>query len=384
MRSSMILAAGLAAALATPALAQDAYVVGITAALTGPPASTYAPAVDALRIYIDRVNKAGGINGKKINLVIQDDSAEPSKAAANVKKLLTQDNAVLMINASLSSTYAPVVAEARNAGVPLLFASSVCPKDVYPPAKDGQFCTTAFAASYDSRAALAFIKETAKEPVKIGFSAMAIPLSRGEIDFAESQAGPLGMTAVDKEIIPPPTADYTPFATKIKDAGANWVFSWAPWVTQVRTFEALRRLGWAGDYVTWAHLEAEGELKRIKDNRLYVVGANALFEDNLPVQKEIAAAVKDAGGKYPVEQMTEGWIAGMVIEAAIKGAGKDASAAKIQASMQNLKVDLKGLRGGPIEWTKDNHFRTRQFYRVYRWDGSKIALVKDWFAYDVK
>ncbi|MGD9768622.1 MAG: ABC transporter substrate-binding protein [Pseudolabrys sp.] len=384
MRSSMVLAAGLATALATPALAQDAYVVGITAALTGPPASTYAPAIDALRIYIDRVNKAGGVNGKKINLVIQDDSAEPSKAAANAKKLLTQDNAVLMINASLSSTYAPVVAEARNAGVPLLFASSVCPKDVYPPAKEGQFCTTAFAATYDSRASLAFIKETAKEPVKIGFSAMAIPLSRGEIDFAESQAGPLGMTAVDKEIIPPPTADYTPFATKIKDAGANWVFSWAPWVTQVRTFEALRRLGWTGDYVTWAHLEAEGELKRIKDSKLFVVGANALFEDNLPVQKEIAAAVKEAGGKYPAEQMTEGWIAGMVIEAAIKGAGKDANAAKIQASMQNLKVDLKGLRGGPIEWTKDNHFRTKQFYRVYRWDGSKIALVKDWFAYDVK
>ncbi len=26
--------------------------------------------------------------------------------------------------------------------------------------------------------------------------------------------------------------------------------------------------------------------------------------------------------------------------------------------MNDLKVDTKGLRGGPIEWTKDNHFRT--------------------------
>ena len=33
--------------------------------------------------------------------------------------------------------------------------------------------------------------------------------------------------------------------------------------------------------------------------------------------------------------------------------------------MSDLKVDTKGLRGGPIEWTKDNHFRTRQYYRVY-------------------
>jgi len=386
MRSLIVAIAALAAGAFSPALAQDAYVVGITAALTGPPASTYAPAVDALRIYIDRVNATGGINGKKVNLIIQDDSAEPSKAAANAKKLLTQDNVVLLLDASLSSTYAPVVAEAKGAGVPLVFASSVCPKDVYPPANEGQFCTTAFASTYDSRAALAFVKESAKEPVKIGFAAMAIPLSRGEMEFAAKQAPELGMTALAIEVIPPPTADYTPFATKLKDAGANWVFSWAPWVTQVRTFEALRRLDWKGDYIAWSHLEAEGELKRIKDSHLYVVGANALFEDKLPIQKEIADAAQKAGGKYPPEQMTEGWIAGMVIEAALKGAGWPATPAKIQASMQNLKVDLKGLRGGPIEWTKDNHFRTKQYYRVWHWDTSKnqIARVQDWQAIEVK
>ncbi len=383
MRSSIVAAAALTASLSAPALAQD-YVVGITAALTGPPASTYAPAVGALRIYVDRLNASGGVNGRKIKLVIEDDSAQPSKAAANAKKLLTEDSPVLLINASLSSTYAPVIAEAKSAGVPLMFSSSVCPKDVYPPAQEGEFCTTAFAANYDSRAALSFVKDTAKEPVKIAFAAMAIPLSRGEIDFAEGQAPSMGMTAVDKEIIPPPTADYTPFATKIKEAGANWVFSWAPWVTQVRTFEALRRLGWSGDYITWAHLEAEDELRRIKDPQLYVIGANALFEDALPIQKEIAEAVKQDGGKYPPDQMTEGWIAGMILEAALKGAGKDATPAKVQASMQNLKVDLRGLRGGPIEWTADNHFRTKQYYRVYRWDGSKIALVRNWFSYDVK
>jgi ABC-type branched-subunit amino acid transport system substrate-binding protein len=383
MRSSIVAAAALTASLSAPALAQD-YVVGITAALTGPPASTYAPAVGALRIYVDRLNASGGVNGRKIKLVIEDDSAQPSKAAANAKKLLTEDSPVLLINASLSSTYAPVIAEAKSAGVPLMFSSSVCPKDVYPPAQEGEFCTTAFAANYDSRAALSFVKDAAKEPVKIAFAAMAIPLSRGEIDFAEGQAPSMGMTAVDKEIIPPPTADYTPFATKIKEAGANWVFSWAPWVTQVRTFEALRRLGWSGDYITWAHLEAEDELRRIKDPQLYVIGANALFEDALPIQKEIAEAVKQDGGKYPPDQMTEGWIAGMILEAALKGAGKDATPAKVQASMQNLKVDLRGLRGGPIEWTADNHFRTKQYYRAYRWDGSKIALVRNWFSYDVK
>jgi branched-chain amino acid transport system substrate-binding protein len=382
----MLTGALLSATLVAPSLAQDAYVIGLTGALTGPPSSTYAPAVEALRLYIDRVNAGGGVNGKQVRLVIQDDSAEPSKAAANVKKLITQDNAVLLINATLSTTYAPVVAEAKRAGVPLLFASGVCPKEVYPPADPLQFCTTAYAANYDSRATLAFVKETAKEPVRLGLVAMAIPLSRAEMDYAEQQAPGSGMTVVDKEVVPPPTPDYTPFATKLKDANANWVFSWAPWVTQVRTFEALRRLGWAGDYITWGHLEAEGELARLKDPKLYVTGANALFQENLPVMREIADAVTKSGSKYPANQMAEGWIAGMVIEAALKGAGWPADAAKIRAAMEGVKVDTKGLRGGPIEWTKDNHFRTRQYYRVYRWDTAKSTIVqaKDWMPYDVK
>jgi branched-chain amino acid transport system substrate-binding protein len=379
-------AALAAVLLAAPAAAQDAYTIGLTGALTGPPASTYAPAVDALRLYVDAVNAAGGIAGKKINLILQDDSAEPGKATANAKKLLTQDNVLLLLNASLSSTFAPVVAEAKRAGVPVLFASSVCPKEVYPPADPLQFCTTAFASTYDSRATLAFIKETAKEPVRIGFSAMAIPLSRAEMDFAEQQAPALGMTVVDKEVIPPPTPDYTPFATKLKDAGANWVFSWAPWVTQVRTLEALRRLDWKGDYIAWAHIEAEGELARLKDGSFYVIGANALFQEQLPIHQEIATAAKSAKLTYPVEQLTEGWIAGMVVEAALKATGWPATPEKLAAAMSTLKVDTKGLRGGPIEWTKDNHFRTRQYYRVYRWDSGKGAIqqVKDWTAFDVK
>jgi ABC-type branched-subunit amino acid transport system substrate-binding protein len=376
----------LAALFASSAVAQDAYVIGVSGALTGPAAGTNAPPVEGLRLYVDRLNARGGVNGKKIQLIVLDDQAEPSKAAANAKRLLTQDNVRLLILSSLSSTYAPVIAETKRANVPLMLMGAVCPKEVYPPAEALQFCTTAYAGGYDSRAALAFIKETAKEPVRIGFAAMAIPLSRGEIDYAEEQAKAAGLTPVDKEVIPPPSADYTPFATKLKDANPNWIFSWAPWVTEVKTFEALRRLGWEGDYVAWAHIEAEAELARIKDGKLYVIGANSLFQDSLPIHKEIVDEAKKSNVRYPAEQLTEGWIGGLVLEAVLTRAGWPTDADKIRAAMENVKVDTQGLRGGPIEWSKDNHFRTRQYYRVYHWDPAKSAIVqaKDWVPYDVK
>jgi branched-chain amino acid transport system substrate-binding protein len=386
MLRRFLMGALAAAALSIPATAQDAYVVGVTGALTGPSAGTNAPPIEGFRLYVDRLNAAGGVGGRKIQLTVLDDQGEPSKAAANAKRLLTQDNVGLLILSSLSSTFAPVIAETKRANVPLMLMGAVCPKEVYPPADALQFCTTAYAGGYDSRATLAFIKETAKEPVRIGFAAMAIPLSRGEIDYAEEQSKAMGMTPVDKEVIPPPTADYTPFATKLKEANPNWIFSWAPWVTQVKTLEALRRLGWQGDYITWAHIEAEAELARLKDPKFFVIGANSLFQDNLPIHKEIVEAAKKGNVRYPAEQMTEGWIGGLVLEAVLKAAGWPADAGKIRAAMEKVKVDTQGLRGGPIEWSKDNHFRTRQYYRVYRWDPAKsaITVAKDWVPYDVK
>jgi ABC-type branched-subunit amino acid transport system substrate-binding protein len=381
----MIVGALAAIAVALPASAQD-YVVGVTAALTGPVASTYAPAVEAMRIYVDRVNAGGGVNGRQIKLVIEDDGANPQKAAANTKKLISQDNVILMVNASLSSTYAPVIAETKRSSVPLLFSAGVCPTSVYPPAAELEFCTTGYAAHYDSQATLDFIKSKAGAEVKVGFSAMAIPLSRGEIDYAEELSKKMGMTPVDKEVIPPPTADYTPFATKLNDAGPNWVYSWAPWVTQVRTLEALRKLGWKGDYIAWGHLEAESELARLKDGQFYTINSNSMFQDGLPIQKEIEAAAKKANATHPAQTMTEGWIGGMAIEAALKAAGGSADRARLRDAMETLTIDTKGLRGGDIVWTKDNHFRTRLYYRVYKWDTGKgaIAQVQDWKAYDVK
>lgn len=385
MLNRSFMGAVAAFALALPAAAQESYVIGLTGAMTGPAAGTLGPAVEGLRLYVDKLNASGGINGRKVNLILQDDSAEPSRAAANVKKLISQDNVPVMVVSSLSSTYAPILADTKRAGVPVLFMGAVCPKEVLPPKPDPlQFCSTGFAQTYDTRGSLAYIKSVAKGPVSIGYAAMAIPISRAEIDFASAEAEKMGFKTATKETIPPPTPDYTPFATKIKDAGANWAYSWAPWVTEIRTFEALRRLGWDGEYLTIAHLEAEGELPRVKDPKFYVMGANSFYSDGLPVHKEIIEAAKAGGAKYPATQMTEGWLGGLALEAALRKAGWPATADKIAAALSDLKVDTKGLRGVPMVWTKDNHFRTQQAYRVYRWDGNKIVVQRDWLTYDVK
>jgi ABC-type branched-subunit amino acid transport system substrate-binding protein len=380
---SCLLAAALGLSFSTFAAAQD-FVVGVSGAITGPTASTYAPTVESMRIYFDRINRTGGINGKKVRFIAFDDQGEPSRAATNARRLVTQESVNVLVGAGPSATIIPMIAESERGGIPLVFAGSVCPQESYPPAKETVFCTTGFGVSYDNRAMIDFIAKQYGTKFKIGFAAMAIPVSRAGIDIAETRAKELGMTSVGQQVIPPATPDYTPFATKLLEGSPDWGFSWAPWVVQIKTFEALRRLGWKGRFMTWAHIEAENEMIRLKDPGLVLIGANALFSENLPIHQEIAKEVEAARIQYSFNQMGEGWVAGMVIEAALRAAGKPDPKA-INAAMKNLKVDTKGLRGGPLEWTPDNHFRTMQRYRFYTWNAEKnrMEAISDWISYKI-
>jgi ABC-type branched-subunit amino acid transport system substrate-binding protein len=391
MRASAFLkcAAAFAATSLLPicgASAQDAYLVGVTAAMTGPASATQSPVIEMMRIYIDRLNAKGGINGHKINFLVEDDQAEPSKAAANATKLVRQENVSLLINSSFSSTYGPVIAEAKRGKVPLWFAGAVCPKETHPPKPDPLlFCSTGFDFSIDIPVATKMIKEMSKDPVKLGLVGIPVPISRIGVDNAEKIAAGIGMETVDKEFIPPTVADYTPFANKIKSAGANWGYAYAPWPAEAKTFEALRRLGWTGNYMAYGHIQAEDELARIADPGLNVFMANSMVLEGGPVFQEIRDAA--AAGKYslPATYGTEGWLSGMILEQILTKAGWPANAEKITAAMEQLNLDTKGIRGGPLVWNKENHLRTKQYYRWYHYDPNKKSVVRlrDWLEVDV-
>ena len=83
------------AVLGTAALAQDGVgktgiVIGQSAALTGPGSALAAPFVQGAKLYFDKLNAGGGVNGRKVELVTLDDRGNPAITAENTKKLLGQ------------------------------------------------------------------------------------------------------------------------------------------------------------------------------------------------------------------------------------------------------------------------------------------------------
>jgi len=382
VRRALTLLAALLVVTVTPALAQ--YRIGMSAAITGPASSTYAPTYEAYKAYFKRVNDAGGINGQKVEITYEDDRGEPQRAAANAKKLA--EGSILMVNASTSATYKPFMTESETEKLPLLFGGGVCPREAFPPANPLIFCSTSFGSKWDSRFALGFIKEQAAgKKVKVGFAAQDIPLSRIELEFAEQLAKEMGLEAIPVVVVPGNTPDFTPFAQKLKDGGADWVLSWALWHVEVGVFEALQRIGWQGSYLLYGHQQTQDELTRLKAPNLYAFTGNTLFMENLPIHTEITNLVKGQT-THPAHYMAEGWVSAMVLEAGLKKCGWPCPKDKLATALAGVSVDTRGLRGGPIEWTADNHYRKNTYYKVYRWDPAKsgIAPVGGWTRLEIK
>ena len=375
---------GLLAALIQPAFAAEPYRIGMSAAITGAQAATYAPTVDAYRAYFKRINDAGGIHGHPVELVVEDDRGEPARAATAATKL--GQGVIAVVVASTSATYPPIITAAQAAKVPLLFGGGVCPKESFPPAEPLVFCSTSFGAAWDSRFAVPWIKEQAAgKRVKLGFVALGIPISQTEMEFAEKVAKEEGLDTVPVVVVPPGAVDLTPFAARLKDSGVDWVLSWAPWPVQVGVFEAMKRSGWNGSYLLYAHPPAQDELTRLKAPSLYAFGGNAMFTENLPIHAEIRDLTRTLTSHAP-HYMAEGWVSAMVLEHALRRCGWPCGKEKLAGALTLVNVDTKGLRGGTIEWTADNHYRRHTYYKVYRWDAAKqaVAPVGEWTRLDVK
>ncbi len=367
--------------------AAETYRVGVTAAITGRAGDTYAPFYEGIKAYVHRLNERGGIQGHRIDLVVEDDRGEPQRVAAHAKKFTGSDNVILMINSTVSASYKPMMLEAEATRVPVLFAGGVCPRESLPPAQPPFFCSTSFGAKIDSEFAVNFMRQqTPGKKFKVGFAAQDIPISRGEMEYAEQYAKQAGLDTVPVVVIPGATADFTPFASKLKEGGIDWGLSWALWHIQIGPFEALRRLGWDGRWMLIAHAQAQDELTRLKEENLFAFTANAMFTENLPIHAEIREASQKAGSKYPAHYMAEGYGSGMALEAALQRCGWPCDKERLQRAMSNLTVDMRGLRGGPIEWTEANHYRRVNLYKVYRWDKgqNRIVAVGDWTRVEVK
>lgn len=104
-----------------PGVTDDEVVLGTHASLTGP-AAVYSQIPRAIEAYFKYVNETkGGVHGRTIKFLIEDDSYSPPKTVDLVRKLVEQDQIFALINGFGTPTHLQVVDYLQNNGVPDLF-----------------------------------------------------------------------------------------------------------------------------------------------------------------------------------------------------------------------------------------------------------------------
>lgn len=106
---------------AVPGVTDTEILLGAHFPLSQTPAAAYAPVADGMRAYFDHINSQGGIYGRKIKFLVQDDHFNPSDATEVTRKLVEQDHIFAMIGGLGDVAHAAVYKYLEEEGVPDMF-----------------------------------------------------------------------------------------------------------------------------------------------------------------------------------------------------------------------------------------------------------------------
>lgn len=114
-------AVGVGLALASaPATAQQPITVGAFLSVTGPAAFLGDPEQKTLEMYVEEINKKGGVVGRPLKLVSYDDAGDAEKARTFAKRLIEQDKVDFILGGTTTGTTMAVVPLVESAGVPFI------------------------------------------------------------------------------------------------------------------------------------------------------------------------------------------------------------------------------------------------------------------------
>jgi branched-chain amino acid transport system substrate-binding protein len=102
--------------------------VGEFASLTGATASFGQSSHKGTQMAIDEINVAGGVLGKKLRLITEDDQSRPGEAATVVRKMLSRDRIVALLGEVASSRSLEAAPICQQAGIPMISPASTNPK----------------------------------------------------------------------------------------------------------------------------------------------------------------------------------------------------------------------------------------------------------------
>src|SRR5450830_839937 len=215
------IALGAALALGTlSAFAADPIKIGSVLSVTGPAAFLGDPELKTLQLYVEELNKKGGVLGRQLQLVHYDDGSDANKANGFAKRLIDDDKVDILVGGTTTGSTMSMVPLAEKASIPFIsLAGAVV---IVEPVKKWVFKTP-----HTDRMAAEKVFEDMKKRGLTKVALLSETSGFGQSGRKETQtvAAKYGITLVADETYGPKDTDITAQLTRIKSTpGVQAVF----------------------------------------------------------------------------------------------------------------------------------------------------------------
>ena len=204
--------------------AAEPYRVGCMHAITGKASWLGEPQRNTVKMIADEINAAGGINGHKLELFIEDTQGNNTRAVNAAKKLIKKHRVCAIVGPSRSGTSKAVIADVQRAKLPLV--SCAAAESMLQPIKDRQWIFKT--AQNDSDAIRRIYEHAVKKGYqKIGVITGTTGFGAAGRKLLNAMAKDYGLEVVADETYSPSDTDMTAQLIKIKNAKAQALVNWS-------------------------------------------------------------------------------------------------------------------------------------------------------------
>ena len=326
--------------------------IGQPSGFTGSVASGVKENTVGAKLYLDSINRQGGVLGQQIELISVDDQFDPATTAAQATRLITEQQVIaLFLNRGTPHAQAllPLLAEHR---IPLIGPSTGA-MVLHAPVNPWVFNVR---ATYQREAVRAI-----KHLVSLGISRIAILQTDDSFGADAATGADIGFVIAKLkpsllQKFPREKPDFAELARQVQQSNAQAVLYIGSSGNVANGVRALRELGSTVQVVTLSNNASEGFIKLLGPHALGVI-VTQVFPNERAVHyrmiREAQALAKAQGLAGVSPAMIEGFAAAKVLVEGLRRAGPRPTPAGLRDALEGIrKFDLGGLE---ISYSPSSH-----------------------------
>lgn len=354
MAKYSVAALGLCLLAGNGAQAEDVYKIGMSAGLTGYAATVDRAWRDGVEIAVDALNAKGGVLGRKVQVIVEDNRSEPQEAVTAYRKMISSDNVNVFASGCVSAgnfAAAPLVMKAET---PMVLCS-ILPQQ---PDQVSWAFTTIPPPRFEVETRLDYLKN--KTTIKkIGVLHDPSPYANAQSAAAEKEAADYGLEIVGNEQYKTDDADLSVQIQKMYSAGARAIIKIGLGGTTLTAAKNIKQLGL--DMIMLTSLEDIAVFRPVAEvlgDKFFFVASPSQVYGVLPtgaLKTEIAKFLEPWRAKYGDRDPNwagRGWDAVTLIAAAATKA-KSTDGPKVRDALESID----GFQGttGVYHFSATNH-----------------------------